>query len=93
MAIRSNPVFPAHFSFLGSRASYPTAPAAHRQEGANDYHPFCPSRPDHDEILQVFSGQPFGVLLRWYGSLAVVFGLHQELHGWDRHQYHLEQFP
>ena len=85
MAIRSDPVLPAHFPCLAARPSYPTAPASHRQEGTNHHHTLCASRPDHDKISQVLSGQSLGVLLCRYGSLTVVFGLHQELHWWDCH--------
>jgi hypothetical protein len=71
----------------------PPAPTADRQEGAHDHHPLCPSRLDHDEILQVLGGQSLGVLLRWNCGSTVIFSLHQELHRWDRYRHYIKQFP
>ena len=93
MGIRSAPVFRSHFPCLGPRYPYSHAPTAHRQEGSHDYHPLRAARPDHDEILQVLDRQFVGVLLRWNGSPAIVFGLDQELYQRERTQYRIEQFP
>ena len=93
MGIRSAPVFPPHFPRLGPRYPHPPAPVTHRQKGSHDHHPLCPSRPNHDEILQVLGGQLAGVLLCWHGGTANVFGLHQELHGWKRNRYRIKEFP
>lgn len=51
VAIRSDPVFPPHFSRLSSRSPHSPAPVTHRQEGSYHHHSLRASRPNHDEIL------------------------------------------